>query len=144
MLESDTIYHISGTNMPLKLLRNGLGYLFVFISFFIPVKKQKRTTEEQACVDNKTQSLTLYQFYPCPFCLKTRRAIKRLGLNIQTKEARNEPARAELLSGGGEIKVPCLRIETKDEVIWMYESSDIMAYLEEQFSETNLPCSDLV
>jgi len=126
--------------MLLKSLRNGLGYLIVFISFFIPVKKQKRSTVEQSCVDNKTRSLTLYQFYPCPFCLKTRRAIKRLGLNIETKEASQEPARSELLSGGGQIKVPCLKISTKDEVSWMYESNDIIAYLEEQFNSNATPC----
>jgi len=127
--------------MLLKSLRNGLGYLIIFISFFIPVKKQKRSATEQSCVDNKTRSLTLYQFYPCPFCLKTRRAIKRLGLNIATREARLEPARSELLSGGGQVKVPCLKISTKDEVIWMYESNDIIAYLEEQFNSNAQPCS---
>ena len=130
--------------MFLKLLRNGLGYFFIFISLFIPVKKQKRSNEEQELVDNATRSLSLYQFYPCPFCLKTRRAIKRLGLKIQTHEARKEPARTDLLSGGGQVKVPCLRIETKDEVIWMYESSEIIAYLEQRFSKISTPCNDLI
>ena len=126
--------------MLLKSLRNGLGYLIIFISFFIPVKKQNRSATEQSCVDNKTKSLILYQFYPCPFCLKTRRAIKRLGLNIETQEARQEPARSELLSGGGQVKVPCLKIATQDEVIWMYESNDIIAYLEEQFNSNAQAC----
>lgn len=113
--------------MLLKLFRNALGHLVIFISLFIPIKKITRSREDQKCVDNATASLSLYQFYACPFCLKTRRAFKRLGLNIQTIAAQNEPARAELLAGGGQIKVPCLRIETKDEVIWMYESSEIIA-----------------
>ncbi len=126
--------------MFVKLLRNGLGYFIIFISFFIPIKKQQRSAKEQSCVDNKTKSLTLYQFYPCPFCLKTRRAIKRLGLNIETQEARQEPARSELLSGGGQVKVPCLKIATQDEVIWMYESNDIIAYLEEQFNSNAQAC----
>jgi len=128
--------------MPLKLLRNGLGYLIIFISFFMPIKKLKRSAEEQQCVDNKIQSLTLYQFQACPFCLKTRRAIKRLNLKIKTLEAQNEPVRSDLLSGGGEVKVPCLKIENKDETIWMYESSDIIAYLEEQYGEAAQVCSE--
>jgi glutaredoxin len=127
----------------LKLLRNGLGYLIIFISFFIPVKRLGRATDEQKCVDETTSTITLYQFYACPFCLKTRRALKKLGLNIQTRNALKDPARADLLAGGGEIKVPCLRIESKDEVIWMYESSEIIAYLEQRFGENSTPCSEL-
>ncbi|VAW66859.1 Glutaredoxin [hydrothermal vent metagenome] len=129
--------------MLLKLLRNALGHLVIFISLFIPIKKITRSREDQNCVDSATASLSLYQFYACPFCLKTRRAFKRLGLNIQTHAAQNEPARADLLAGGGQIKVPCLRIETKNEVIWMYESSEIIAYLEQRFGETSTPCSEL-
>ena len=130
--------------MPLKILRNGLGYFIILVSFFIPIKKIKRSTDEQKCVDNETLSLSLYQFQACPFCLKTRRAFKRLGLKIQTHEAQRNPARADLLAGGGQVKVPCLRIETKDEVIWMYESNDIIAYLDERFGEKQKSCNDLV
>jgi len=129
--------------MLLKLLRNGLGHLVIFISLFIPITKLKRSTEEQDCVDKATRSLTLYQFKACPFCLKTRRAFKRLSLKIKTLEAQKNPVRAELLAGGGQVKVPCLRIETKDEVIWMYESSEIIAYLEHRFDESSTPCTEL-
>ena len=127
--------------MLLKLLREGLGRLVIFISFFIPITKLKRSPEEQACVDLATQNLSLYQFYACPFCLKTRRAFKRLGLNIQTRDAQKNPARAELSEGGGEIKVPCLRIDDNNQTTWMYESSDIIHYLEQQFGEGSAPCS---
>ncbi len=130
--------------MLLKLLRNGLGYLIIFVSLFIPVgNKLKRSREDQQCVNKATDSLALYQFTACPFCLKTRRAFKRLGLQIQTHNAVNNPARADLLTGGGQVKVPCLRIEKNDEVIWMYESSEIIAYLEQRFGENSTPCSEL-
>jgi len=128
--------------MLLKLLRQGLGRLIIFISFFIPVKKQKRSTQEQQCVDKHTESLSLYQFYACPFCLKTRRALKRLNLNIETLDAQTNPARTELLNGGGQVKVPCLRIDKKDETIWMYESDDIIKYLEQRFDENSSPCEE--
>lgn len=130
--------------MLLKLLRNGLGYLIIFVSFFIPVgNKIKRSSEDQACVDKTIESFSLYQFYACPFCLKTRRALKRMGLNIQTQDATKNPARADLLAGGSEVKVPCLRIENKGKVTWMYESSEIIAYLEQRFSENSTPCNEL-
>lgn len=129
--------------MLLKLLREGLGRLIILISFFIPIKKIKRTKEEQVCLDKAATSMSLYQFYACPFCLKTRRVIKRFSLNIETKNAQKNPDRAELLAGGGEIKVPCLRIDSPNETIWMYESNDIAAYLEKRFGESSTPCNEL-
>ena len=62
--------------------------------------------------------------------MKVRRAIKREGLNIETRDAKNnEQYRQELLEQGGKIKVPCLRIEQNGQTQWLYESNDIIAYL---------------
>jgi len=36
--------------------------------------------------------------------------------------------------GGGKRKVPCLRIEEDGKTEWMYESNDIIAYLEQRFN----------
>ena len=95
----------------------------------------ERDPTEQRRVDEQTAALTLYQFHSCPFCIKTRRAIKRLSLAIALRDALNDPqARAELQQGGGEIKVPCLRIEENGSVEWMYESSEIIAYLNRRFA----------
>ena len=78
----------------------------------------------------------LFQFKTCPFCIKTRRAIKRLSLNIETRDAqRDQDNRQQLLAGGGQIKVPCLQIEdTSGTVTWMYESDDIIQYLIQRFT----------
>ncbi len=129
--------------MLLKLLREGLGRLIILISFFIPIKSQSRSAEDQQCVDTATDSLSLYQFYACPFCLKTRRAFKRLGLNIETRNAQNGPDRTDLLTEGGEIKVPCLRIDNGKKTIWMYESTEIIEYLEQRFGDASTPCSEM-
>lgn len=128
--------------MLLKLLREGLGRLVIFISFFIPINRHLRSDEEQKCVDKATRSLSLYQFYACPFCLKTRRALKRLNLNIEIRNAQKKPDRADLLAGGGAIKVPCLRIDNDRETIWMYESDDIIQYLEQRFGDASSPCNE--
>ncbi|WP_043739556.1 glutaredoxin family protein [Thioalkalivibrio nitratireducens] len=98
-------------------------------------KSMERDPAEQAKVDAETRHLALYQFVACPFCVKTRRAIKRLGLNIELRDAQLDTEhRQALLEGGGKIQVPCLRIEHPDgRVEWMYESSDIIQYLEERF-----------
>jgi glutathione S-transferase len=44
------------------------------------------------------------------------------------------PYRDELLQGGGKIQSPCLRIKTGEEVTWLYESSEIIKYLQQRFA----------
>ena len=58
--------------------------------------------------------------------------MKRMSLNIELRDAKdNAEFRQELESEGGRIKVPCLRIEDKNgKYTWLYESSDIIQYLE--------------
>lgn len=95
----------------------------------------KHSSELQAKYDASTKSLTLYQFAACPFCVKVRWAIRRLGLSIEYKDAkRNAQYAKELVEGGGQLKVPCLCIEKESgELEWMYESSDIIEYLSKQY-----------
>lgn len=118
----------------LKLLRNLLGQLWLFFDWLTRPRRPKHSAEVQQKLDAETANMALYQFRLCPFCIKTRRVIQRLGLNIETRDALTEPHRGDLLAGGGEIKVPCLAITANDETRWMYESNDIIAYLEKRFS----------
>ena len=62
--------------------------------------------------------------------------MKRQGLEIETRDVkRNDAAREELLAGGGDLKVPCLRVDDgPGDVRWMYESGEIIGYLENRFS----------
>ena len=121
--------------MLIKLLRNGLGLLIVFISAITLPKQVKRTEEEQKAAQLQADKLALYQFYACPFCVKTRRAIHALNINIEYRDAsNNETHRKDLLEQGGTIKVPCLRIEENGKSEWLYESSDIINYLNERFA----------
>lgn len=94
-----------------------------------------RSPSEQAAVDAACRQLALYQFSACPFCIKVRKEIARLGLSISKRDAQhNQQYRSELQSGGGKTKVPCLRIETAaGDVQWLYESADIIAYLQQRF-----------
>ncbi len=61
--------------------------------------------------------------------------MKRHGLTIETRDVkRNAAAKEELLAGGGDLKVPCLRIgESESGFQWMYESGEIIGYLEGRF-----------
>lgn len=118
----------------IKAIRRGLGGIILFIDWLTRPRPMQRSPEAQAQVDERTRQLALYQFQLCPFCIKVRRAMRRLDLNIETRDALNDPDhRAALLAGGGEIKVPCLAITEQGGTRWMYESSDIIAWLEREF-----------
>ena len=98
-------------------------------------RPQKRSPQGQAAVNKDAAALALYQFHACPFCVKTRRAMHRLNVPVALHDAKRDPqAREQLLAGGGKVKVPCLRIEEADGTRWMYESNDIIAYLEKRFA----------
>lgn len=96
-----------------------------------------RSEQDQRRIDEETKNLKLYQFKTCPFCLKTRLTAKRLSLNIERLDAQHDPhVRDELLQGGGEIRVPCLKIkESSGEIRWLYDSAEIIRYLEKRFAQ---------
>ncbi|MEN9723688.1 MAG: hypothetical protein RJB38_1674 [Pseudomonadota bacterium] len=123
--------------MLLKWIRGFLGFLIQCLDRLFPPKALTRSPNHQAQVDQQTASLALYQFPGCPFCVKVRRQIQRLGLKIELRNAQ-EPGknREDLISQGGQLQTPCLRIEENDTVRWMYESSDINQYLAQRFSKT--------
>ncbi|WP_462402022.1 glutaredoxin family protein [Pseudomonas sp. Marseille-QA0332] len=121
--------------MIVKALRVGLGQLIVFGDWISRPAKRKRSPQAQAEVDQQARGLALYQFHACPFCVKTRRALHRLNVPVALRDAKNDPAhRQALLEGGGRVKVPCLRIEEDGKTTWMYESGDIIAYLDRRFA----------
>ena len=123
--------------MLLKLLRESLGQLVVIINFITLPGKMKRSAEEQKKVDEQASHMSLYQFKRCPFCVRTRRQIHKLNLPIELRDAsRGSKYRDELETEGGEIKVPCLRIEENNTIQWLYESVDIIAFLNERFGDT--------
>ncbi|MBU1395102.1 MAG: glutaredoxin, partial [Gammaproteobacteria bacterium] len=94
-----------------KTVRVVLGPFVLLGDRLIRPKGIVRPSAEQQAIDARTQHLALYHFPPCPFCLKTRRTIRRLSLRIETCDAKNDPAhRAALIAGGGKPHVPCLRI----------------------------------
>lgn len=119
----------------IRAVRYVLGQIILFVDWITRPRRPKHSPEVQRALDEQTKDLALYQFHLCPFCVKTRRTIHRLGLNIETRDARNDPEhQADLISQGGQYKVPCLAIQEEGETRWMYESNDIISYLEQRFS----------
>ena len=119
-----------------KGVRAIVSPILLTADWLTPPRGIKRDPDEQQRIDKQTENLVMYQFLSCPFCIKTRRAVKRLSLNIETRDAlRHAPSRQQLLEGGGVIKVPCLRITGEDDSVeWLYESNEIIKYLKESFT----------
>jgi len=119
-----------------RTIRILLGPFMLLGELLSSPKGVERSAEAQQKVDEACKSLALYQFKTCPFCIKVRKELKRLSLNIEKRDALKDPAaRAELHENGGQVKVPCLRITDEDgKHSWMYESNDIIAYLRERFA----------
>ena len=113
-----------------------VGPILLFVDWITTPKGMIRGAAEQQAVNEATRQLTLYQFKTCPFCMKVRRAGKRLSLNIEKRDAQhNADARQELLQATGKTQVPCLRIVGADgSVRWMQDSGAIIQYLQERFA----------
>ena len=96
----------------------------------------QRTPDAQAAVNQQCQSLALYQFSTCPFCIKVRQEMRRLSLPIEKRDAQHNTAnREQLLQGSGATKVPCLQItEANGQTRWLQDSAAIVAYLRERFA----------
>lgn len=119
-----------------KTIRLIAGPIILFLDKVTTPKGIKRPEDEQQKIDQEVSNMVLYQFNTCPFCIKVKRNNKRLSLKIETRDAQHNPTyRDELLKGGGEVKVPCLRIvDDKGNDNWMYESEVIMQYLQDRFA----------
>jgi len=119
-----------------KTLRLIIGPIILFVDKVTTPRGIKRAEVEQQKIDNEASKMVLYHFKTCPFCIKVKRNNKRLSLNIETRDAQhNTTHRDELLQGGGQVKVPCLKIiDDKGDDSWMYESDEIMKYLQARFA----------
>ena len=119
-----------------KTLRAVLGPVMLLKENLTRPKGVVRVQAAQDKVNRQCKSLALYQYKTCPFCIKVRQEMSRLSLNIERIDAQPEgPHRLALLQGGGQTKVPCLRITDKaGRSQWLYDSEKIIAYLRERFA----------
>lgn len=137
---SQTLTVLQGLNpmiktLLLKIFREGVGGLMAFISYLTMPRKIKRSEEGQATANTLATNMSLYQYFACPFCIKTRRTVHKLNIPLEYRDAqvRGGEHRNNLEKEGGQIKVPCLRIGDGEESTWLYESNAIIAYLNQTF-----------
>jgi glutathione S-transferase len=80
--------------------------------------------------------IKIYQFEGCPYCARVISALQILNLKEEkdyklVEASRGTPGRNEVIKLGGINQVPFL----VDESIVMYESEDIILYLQNKFSK---------
>lgn len=76
--------------------------------------------------------LELYQIEHCPYCQIVRNKMTELGLSYITHNRTNPETEKKLIELGGKRQVPMLIDPNHDLVL--YESEDIVKYLEEHYS----------
>lgn len=78
------------------------------------------------------QTLIVYQFEASPFCRKVREVLCELNLDCHIKNvAKKSARRPELIALGGKMQVPFLHDPNTNTML--YESDDIVAYLEKTY-----------
>jgi len=79
------------------------------------------------------ESYQLFKTDLCGFCYRVRAYLEQRGIDMPLRDVNQDQAAfRELLENTRRTTVPCLRIQRGDEVEWMFESMDIMRYLEER------------
>lgn len=118
----------------MQIIRLIAGKIILLLNFIFRPRQRKLSDSQKQAQQAAASNLAVYQFEACPFCVKVRRELHRLNLELPLRDAKNSSLyRSELEQGGGRIKVPCLRIEGENGVQWMYESNDIISYLRQRF-----------
>ena len=119
-----------------KVVRVILGPVMLFKEKLTRPQGITRMPAAQTLADQDCQSLVLYHYKTCPFCMRVRNEMARLSLNIQRVDAQPPGAdRDALKCEGGQTKVPCLRItDTAGSSQWLYDSDKIIGYLQGRFA----------
>lgn len=85
-------------------------------------------------MSNSTSPSTKYSLYyydSCPFCARVLRALN--GIDVEVKRCdilANSNYRSDLHKATGRTTVPCLRVEEGSKSQWMFESMDIIRFLQ--------------
>ncbi|HET9641722.1 MAG TPA: glutathione S-transferase N-terminal domain-containing protein [Candidatus Paceibacterota bacterium] len=78
--------------------------------------------------------LTLYIKDGCPYCIRVLGSLKNIGVAFETKNIADDAVAGELVKRGGKRQVPYLVDPERN--VEMYESEDIVKYLEDHYEET--------
>jgi hypothetical protein len=121
-------------DLKMKITRQIQGMALHLADRLMPVKPVCRKPQEQNTLDRESRRMHLYMASHCPSSITIKRHCKRLGLRVVEKDvARVDAFLNELVHGGGQPRVPCLRIDGDKSSDWLYSQEDIIDYLKTRF-----------
>ena len=95
-------------------------------------KRTKQVSDDVMTVTPGYEGLFLYYRQSCPFCRYVSAYLKSKGIVIDGKNIiENQKDLNELISRGGKRQVPCLKIVIGCSEKWLYESTDIVEFIEQ-------------
>lgn len=107
-----------------------IAFLGLF-PFYLSSSEQKEIYKQKTALNVKFKNYTLYINPKCPYCIKVLKFMKRNNITLPIKNVESVKNKQELISIGGKSQVPCLVIDGKA----LYESNDIISYLETHFEK---------
>ncbi|MDG1906510.1 MAG: glutathione S-transferase N-terminal domain-containing protein [Arenicella sp.] len=84
--------------------------------------------------DSANINPVLYYSAFCYFCQKVMMFMRQRGIELETRSTSEREHAMTLREGGGKTQVPCLRIGEGSNAKWLYESDDIIRYLQANHS----------
>ncbi|WP_189386336.1 glutaredoxin family protein [Bacterioplanes sanyensis] len=101
----------------------------------VPVRPVVRDDREQCRLNRESRRMQLYFCRSCPSSIYVKRHCEKLGLRVVEKDVdRVNSFRNELVRGGGQPRVPCLRIADGKRERWLYSPDAIRQYLDSHFA----------
>jgi glutaredoxin 2 len=80
--------------------------------------------------ENTTQ-YSLYYYDSCPFCARVLLSLNQVKVDVELRNVMSDSNhRSALQQATGRTTVPCLRIDNGTDSEWMFESMDIMRFLQ--------------
>jgi len=74
---------------------------------------------------------SLYYYDSCPFCARVLRALDQVNVEVELRNIMSDSNhRSDQQKATGRNTVPCLRIDNGTDSEWMFESMDIMRFLQ--------------
>ena len=84
-------------------------------------------------MSDQTQTVTYSLYYSkyCYFCQKVLMTLGNKSHSISLLDVSEREHHMRLMAGGGKGQVPCLLIDQDQQQRWLYESNDIIQYIQE-------------
>lgn len=110
------------------------GVTLGVINRILPAKPLEWSQEQRSLIDRESRRMQLYFCRRCPSSVQVRRSCDRFGLHMVEKDVgRVNSYRNELINGGGQSRVPCLRLDLDNKTTWLYGHRSIVEYLETRY-----------